>query len=310
MIIKLFLSCCLTVMMISNVWADTASQNVSIETVLKSMMTAESSDNYVAVINWSNGSKSQSIRVARGSLNGERAEKIEYLEGVKRGVLKVGPVGLCEQGESIKGPDFWHRILTNIKSNVGYDATLIGADRVAGREAWRIQIAAVDGYRYAHILSVDKRSGVILKSLLVDDSGQVLERMQFVSLQLNAATPADFIADQSDQVVYPVSSHCKVPSASNWIVQNLPNGFVFQGGQFDSENAREWLRFSDGISAFSVFIEPDAKLRGIRRDGSIIIVSQPASIAGKQYTITVVGDIPPRTVDRIISSIAYRGNSK
>ncbi len=61
---------------------------------------------------------------------------------------------------------------------------------MAGRNAVIVSITPRDQYRYGFELHLDRETALPLKSLLLNDQGQLLERFQFTRLD-TSATPSD-----------------------------------------------------------------------------------------------------------------------
>ena len=74
-----------------------------------------------------------------------------------------------------------------------YDLRLVGESRVAGRPAVVLAVTPRDQHRYGFELHLDRDTGLPLKSLLLNEKGQLLERFQFTQLNTGAA-PAGPVA--------------------------------------------------------------------------------------------------------------------
>ena len=141
---------------------------------------------------------------------------------------------------------------------------------------------------------------------------QLLERFQFVSLQL-----ADRLADDALQP----GSACKAVSLDkvselppSWKAGWVPPGFELnQALQRTSPASSEpvaSLLYGDGLARFTVFLEP---LRGVGAEdarsqlGPTAVVSRRMSTADGDVMVTVVGEIPLGTAERVALSMQPAG---
>lgn len=188
-----------------------------------------------------------------------------------------------------------------------YRVAMAGGARVAGRAARVIELAPRDGYRYGRRLWLDERTAMLLRMVLLDSEGQVLQDLAFVDLELGA-----MIRDEELQpdLVKPsrVTRYRDADGAGAaslaasqtpfWMPETLPEGYalVSVGRTLgDSEQGVEHLLFSDGLSSFSVYIEP---IQGREIDERLEAVGSMNVYTGRidDRLVTVVGEVPARTV--------------
>jgi sigma-E factor negative regulatory protein RseB len=196
-----------------------------------------------------------------------------------------------------------------------YQFSLGESDRVAGRDSQRVVIVPKDQYRYGYRLWVDNKTGLLLKAIMVGEGGQVLEQMMFTSLLLPKEIPdaklvpevtgREFSWREGEPLGIVVSD-----SDSHWRVGWVPGGFtlvahakqLLPNGQVPVEH----LVYSDGLSSVSVFIERIIRDRRSHLHGfsSMGAVNAYGTIQALHY-LTVVGEVPHRTVERMGKSIRY-----
>ena len=84
----------------------------------------------------------------------------------------------------------------------------------------------------------------------------------------------------------------------------IPPGFAFVG-QRQVRNHIDMLMYTDGLTTFSVFIEvaSGAIPEGVAQRGATLAVMDSLSYANKNYRITVVGEIPVVTAQKIAQNI-------
>ena len=199
-----------------------------------------------------------------------------------------------------------------------YQFSLGEPDRVAGRDSRRVIIIPKDGYRYGYRLWVDNETGLLLKAIMVGEDGQALEQMMFASLELPKEIPdeklvptvsgREFSWREGEPLGAVVSDR-----DSHWRVGWVPGGFalvahakqLLPNGQVPVEH----LVYSDGLSSVSVFIERIIRdqRRHLQGFSSMGAVNAYGTIQAFHY-LTVVGEVPHETVERMGKSIRYVGD--
>lgn len=189
-----------------------------------------------------------------------------------------------------------------------YDFQIIGESRVAGRPTVALAIRPRDQHRYGFELHLDRETALPLKSLLLDESGQLLERFQFTHFSPGSIQPADV---EAGATCTPVSLAAEQKSASpEWRSDWLPDGFQLLDSNVRSSPASDesvtWLSYGDGLARFSVFLEPlhGAVVEDARSQmGPTVAVSKRISTADGDVMVTVVGEIPLGTAERVALSM-------
>jgi len=248
--------------------------------------------------------------------DGKVHERLLQLDGSAQEVVRIDGQTKCVSGTLIAGlgdaPNSTARVLDPQKLKNWYDLAVIGKSRVAGRSAEIISLTPRDQHRYGFELHLDKETGLPLKSLLLNDKGQLLERFQFT--QLNTADmPADKDVQPGDDckavaVVSDKASAAKVAQA--WHSDWLPPGFELTSSttRKDPETKAQVnsLMYGDGLARFSVFLEPlnGATVIDTRVQlGPTVAVSRRLSTSEGEMMVTVVGEIPAGTAERIALSM-------
>jgi sigma-E factor negative regulatory protein RseB len=175
-----------------------------------------------------------------------------------------------------------------------------------------IEVLSKDNLRYSYKLGIDKETGLLLQSLLLDLEGRVIERFQFANINIgpfddNLLIPvtADvhqmISGDDNCQPVHKIIDTVK----PEWRVENLPNGFMLCAYDAKSETERVSLLYSDGLSEFSVFIDTTKRLAyGVEtRQGATLAYTQKLDVGNHQYSVTVVGEIPAVTAKMVATSV-------
>jgi sigma-E factor negative regulatory protein RseB len=264
-----------------------------------------------------NGSFSTHAIWHRRDARGQVRERLLQLDGPAQEVLRVDAQVQCmsnpqaAQFEPVSGLRLQQPPIAQLTAH--YEVRLLGQSRVAGHDAVVLALLPRDHYRYALELHLDQQSGLLLKSLLLNEQGQLLERFQFA--QLDSRSPLSAAALQPSAeclplAVAPLASSASAP-VSPWQAGWLPAGFSLSSVQQQpaqgANQALTWLMFSDGLARFSLFIEalPQASGEDLESQlGPTVIVSRQMSGASGPVLLTLVGEVPLVAAERVLQSMA------
>nr|BFE90721.1 hypothetical protein GCM10020185_12570 [Pseudomonas brassicacearum subsp. brassicacearum] len=180
---------------------------------------------------------------------------------------------------------------------------------MAGRQAVIVALTPKDQHRYGFELHLDKETGLPLKSLLLNDKGQLLERFQFTRLNVAAPTDGDLQASAECKAVAQDPAKVVAVKAA-WHSDWLPPGFELSSSVVrkdpDTQVQVNSLMYDDGLARFSVFLEPlnGANATDTRTQlGPTAAVSRRLTTPQGEMMVTVVGEIPIGTAERIALSM-------
>ena len=248
--------------------------------------------------------------------NGQVRERLLQLDGSAQEVVRMDGHTQCVSGTLIAGlggsPNAAARPLDPKKLKNWYELAVVGKSRVAGRDAVIVSLTPRDQHRYGFELHLDKQTGLPLKSLLLNDKGQLLERFQFTSLDTdNVPTDKDLLADADCKVITLDSDKASaVKTAQMWHSDWLPPGFELTSSTSHKDPQTKAqvtsLMYDDGLARFSVFLEPlnGAAVTDTRTQlGPTVAVSRRLTTPEGEIMVTVVGEIPIGTAERIALSM-------
>lgn len=250
---------------------------------------------------------------------GSVRERLLQLDGPVHEVFRVDGRLQCVSGglgEQFSQEARWRGRVTEVAEVARYfDLRVVGDARVAGRSAVVVAVIPKDQHRYGFELHLDRATALPLKSLLLDEKGQQLERLQFT--QLNASNPgaAEATELQPSKTCVAVTERGAQPELpSRWTSEWLPPGFRLERY---SETARpgsdkpvSLLSFVGPLARFSVFVEPlDGARVGDARSqlGPTVVVSKRMAADAGDMMVTVIGEIPLGTAERVALSMRARG---
>ncbi len=244
-------------------------------------------------------------------------ERLLQLDGPAQEVLRVDGRPQCVSGGlAYEMPDVQSPALhlDGAALQKHYETRLLGRSRVAGRSAVVLMLMPRDQHRYAFELHLDEDTALPLKSLLISDKGQLLERFQFIDLELGNAGGDQAL--QPGETCKPVTFNKVIELVQPWRAGWLPPGFQLsqslQRPGLASSIPVACLMYGDGLARFSVFLEP---LNGVSVDdsrrqlGPTAVVSRRMPTVDGDVMVTVVGEIPLGTAERIALSMQVAGAS-
>lgn len=188
----------------------------------------------------------------------------------------------------------------------GYELRLVGRSRVAGRLASVLALMPLDRYRYAHEWHLDAQTGLLLKAVMVDAEGGLLERFQFSQFSAVPPKPEQLQPQVPCQAPQLAAAE---PVTQSWEPQWLPPGFVRLSQQQlpgRGDVAVLSALFSDGLNSFSVYVEPmgDQLAADARSQlGPTVAVAHRLQGVHGDVMVTVVGEVPRVTAERVVLSM-------
>jgi sigma-E factor negative regulatory protein RseB len=255
-------------------------------------------------VNDVNGSRERLI-----SLNGARGEVIRDHQGVTCKLPNVNPMVVDKRGFRRVFPTKMINVL-NQASGL-YIISMKKAHQVAGRDTRVVNIIPTDNLRYGYRVWLDEKSGLLLKSQLIDTKGKILEQLMYTSIEvydnppeaLGQAIPQQTAEDTHDNTIE--FSDAGEAGDFNWQVDHLPKGFAL--AEYNMETLQqhkkfEHLVYTDGLASVSVFIERTNKRPTFIGTSHMGAVTAYGSMID-QHQVTVVGEVPPETLQLMINSI-------
>lgn len=284
--------------------------------------------NYTGTYVYVEGHRIESMRVTHRANEGAMRQRIYSLNGAPREVIRDSEqvwcyipdkkVGVHEYRQASK-QGFPNLLPEGLDHLVQYYKVEIGSEgRIADRRAQQIRVEPRDDFRYGYDLWADKQTGLLLSAALLNEKNQPIEQYLFTQVVIGGSIPADAlepVTPKSALVWYGDAQKSKLSGgdagemvSGNWVVDEVPEGFVLTRKIKRLSPLRtkmlEHYVYSDGLASVSVFVESleaesGLKIKGLNKMGAIHAFGR--EIDG--YQITVVGEVPSRTVDLIGKSV-------
>lgn len=313
---------------------------------LEDMNRAFAEQNYDGIFSYFSGQELATLRIVHMVVDGEQRERLVHLNGAPRQILRRGDEVVCmvapddallALGDSMPTGPFAGAFLRRYdRISDYYGLSFFGDDRVAGRAAVRLALTPRDAHRYGYRLWLDRETRLLLRSELIDVNGDRLEIFQFA--QIRIGDDVDSRALEPDESDGTQVSHLTLASKRaepvgaqdvRWESSWLPDGFILAAADVrrapGSDRAVSRLMYTDGLAAFSVFVEamPEPGAASVEsRNGATVAVTQPLGLerstsaavsdageSAQRHLVTVVGEIPVVTARRIAGSIRPRDDS-
>lgn len=298
------------------------SQTPSAQDLLSRLAKAVRYGNYAGRLTYEHSGKLEVMEIAHAVFDGVEYERVSYLNGPRRGVVKSGRKSDCATlGSHLFAGGKISVEQGHIALASAYQAKVIGVERVADRLSWIIRIQPKDELRHGLVLAVDQENFLPTKTLFVSATGKVLERLHYVSLDQNSEFTKPYFVDAGSYTS--LEDNCpenKAPqSKSIWRPSWIPAGFVLSHYTYSDEDGH-METYTDGLASFSIFSKAavDVKLKNnaskVSNEGAVLastgakkgatlVLMKTLMKASTPTQIAVIGEIPKDTANRILTSV-------
>ncbi|MGC8121642.1 MucB/RseB C-terminal domain-containing protein [Marinobacter sp. VGCF2001] len=275
---------------------------------------------YRGVFVYARGDRVHSMRIAHRYRNGRVEERLVMQDGGSGEIVRKGMNVVCvlpDQGkirldQVIPSGPFAEAFTSQLMPfGRWYRPALAGDDRVAGYDVVIVALDARDDNRYSHRLWLEKGTGLLVKSQVRDVSGEVLEQFQFTDLEItDDISDAELeVRSRGREITRTLGSDQQESSGlgrmSGWNLEWQPEGFVPAAAP--RSGSGKAVAFSDGLAAFSVFVEPVGRLKmptGASRIGATTVYMREVTVADRPFLVAVVGEIPPGTARKVADAVS------
>ena len=251
-------------------------------------------------------------------------ERIRYQDGLPREMVRRGKeIIFASAGR--EPTRFEHESLmpmvgrfTGKEFRKYYELKPASLDRIANREAVQLLVIPTDRHRHGYQLWLDRRTGLMLKSMMIDSEGRIMERMQFTDLEFPETLSESELSQMKrarstsgkEKLVKLTDEDNKKPAEWSWKSGWIPEGFSLRSQSRRkspvSDQTVDAVNYSDGLASFSIFVEPDETRvlsQATEQIGSMAAVSKVFRSNNSFFHVTVVGEIPLGTAERIAVSV-------
>ena len=273
---------------------------------------------YTGTFVYQNGSRSETSRITRYVDASGDIEKLEVMDGVPREIVRTRDTVRCYlPGKSLVKVDrrterdfpalLPERITTLARH---YEIELGGVERIAGYDCQAIVLRPKDNLRYGYRLYADTGSGMMLRAVTLGPAGDQVEQFSFTQLTIGGVT-RDMVKPRHASAKWRVEDAEAAPTRlEGWGLSAELPGFqkvIELRRRLGESRSAGQLVYSDGLAAVSVFIESlegrsDPVRTGLASIGAIHIYRREVA----NHMVTVVGEAPAASVQRIANAVEYR----
>ena len=288
---------------------------------LRKIQSATHRLSYRGTFVYQHAGRSETSRITRYADSSSQVEKLEVMDGLPRELIRTRDTVKCYLPDSkvVKverragsGEREFPAVLPGQLGELArhYDVALGDTRRIAGFECRAVVLTPKDELRYGYRLYADVNTGMLVKAVTFDSSGQEIEQFMFTQLSLGHVT-RDMVKPRHAARDWKVEEAGAVPAhLQGWDLSSELPGFrkvIELRRRLGESRPVGQLVYSDGLAAVSVFIEPLEGRRqevrtGLASMGAINIYTREVA----NHMVTVVGEAPPVSVQRIADSVEFR----
>lgn len=284
---------------------------------VQEMSDAQSRQNYQFTFVQTSSVGVDTYRYSHIAHNGTVVAQLLSLNGVKREILRRDNVVSYFQSNSqpfsIQAtriidafPSLWFADISKLAPH--YDFIDMGKNRVADRIARTVRIAPKDDFRHQYVVFIDEESKLLLRSDLLDRSGQLLEQFQMVSL--SKLENVDEFSAYLANIPYPtlLINDDKSQKIAGWKLGWLPAGFNLVSENIHSDEKEQQLiesrLYSDGLFSFTVYVADQIVPSQMENSWQLSTNTIYSGNIGEKE-VTVIGQIPTTVAKRIAQEIQF-----
>ncbi|MBK8507843.1 MAG: MucB/RseB C-terminal domain-containing protein [Candidatus Competibacteraceae bacterium] len=296
---------------------------------LERMIQSTQTLNYEGTFIYIQGPHVEAMRLVHSGDKGERKKRLMSLTGPLREIVATSEGVVCLlpkqyttfTSSGLRQARFPISIPSELSRLEGqYDFEVVGQDRTAGVDTQVVAIMPRDGWRYGYRLWLDRRNGMLLRSVLLDEHGLPIEQLMFTDLQIkqhideaafktSVAKEREGLTSAAQFVAGAASSPASAPLAQSvWKVARVPPGFEktshYGVAGASGQPLNEHLVFADGLATVSVFVERLGREGTLLEGRSQLGAMNAFGIRLEDYQIVVVGEVPADTVQAIAASVS------
>jgi sigma-E factor negative regulatory protein RseB len=299
----------------------TKQQSLTAKGLYEQMLELSPKAMYQGIFSHQAGNQVQNIEIVHGVNEGSIWERMMHLDGPVREVIRRGEELFCihpdasvEQLQKQGDAPFGNKAMGSIKQlSMAYDFKFLGGQRVAGRSVVGIQLTPKDAARHFYQVWLDQQTTVPLRTELIARNGKVLERYLFSYFKPDNKFEKRLFEPRNKGVELKLAESTRVLKATaadilEWRLNWMPIGFQDQTASGHAPKLSARRIYSDGVVMFSVYVEGVQKVQdeGTAQAGPTALAVQHKQWQGQTHRITVVGEIPTETAQRIAQSVELR----
>ena len=273
---------------------------------------------YTGTLVYQHGARSESSRITRyADLRGD-IERLEALDGVPREIVRTRDTVKCYLPDlrvvKIDRRTADRSFPALLPEKIGalaahYDIRLGETRRIAGFDCQAVVLTPRDSLRYGYRLYADARSGMLLRAVTIDSTGESVEQFSFTHLVIGNVTREMVKPRHATRAWRVEDAEASPARLAGWGLSAELPGFrkvIEVKRRMGESKPVGQVVYSDGLAAVSVFIEPlqagrEPVRNGLASMGAIHVYTREVA----NHKVTVVGEAPAASVQRIADAVEY-----
>ncbi len=264
------------------------------------------------------GGETEALRIVHKIIDGVVNERLVSQEGNGLEIIRIGNEVHCILPDrqtvliekwANQSTLFSALPSSEIRYGAEYDVSIVREDRVAGRQAIMLAIRPHDTFRYGHRIWLDEETSFPLKTEMISNDGELIEQIKFADISIGDGISNDALAPSMSLENFSwytqPARYESVDVDTNWECADLPSGFRAISAKTEqlpgADSPVTHIVYSDGMAMVSVFIAERNETKIAEK--SSVGSSNSYSIQQDDFQITVVGEVPSATVQRIAGSM-------
>jgi len=287
-------------------------------TLLSGMSEAMQSLSYEGTFVHMQNGHADLMHVLHSSTEDGEMERMRSLNGEAREIIRNNALVTCiwpGSDDVIVNKSKPRTLLKPLDSSLTdttvYQVNTLRDDRVAGLAASVVNVVPIDDLRYGYRFWVDKDTGMMLRSMVLDKFENPVEELMFTDITYSESIDPsrfeiDIDIDRTQYVDNSAASGDLKPVVDKVVFDSLPQGYLEKSESLRMMAIRKdgpvsHVIVSDGIATVSVYVEyvarsdHDPSALGSTSMGAI----NAFGLSLPDALVTAVGEVPSKTVELI-----------
>ena len=278
--------------------------------------------NFIGSFIYEHDGKMETMRVAHRARDDGFRQRLFSLTGSAREIIRDNEsvwcflpdkkIGVHESRKSSRNTFLQIRGEQIASLSEYYEFALGERERIADRPAQVIKVMPRDSYRYGYRLWVDIQTGLLLRTDMLDDAGNIIEKYMFVEIAVGTPIDDSELEPRTAKEsltwfgIDPPAADAADTAPMAWDSASLPPGFMLsysinRRGPMNADMVEHHV-YSDGLSSVSIFVKASSDEEsgiGLSRMGAVSAFVRRI----EDYVVTVVGEVPSTTVSMIAEGV-------
>ena len=280
--------------------------------------------NYQGTVVYLRDNKVETMKMFHAVENGVEQERLVSLNDPIREIIRDADKVTCYFHDSrtmvVDYKPTQRSLLVNIPENLEfksqrYRIVVRQKEHVVQRMTQVISVDPVDNLRYGRKIWIDLESKIPLKHEVFDENGQMVEQMVFTSFTVKESIPLKLLSAETkiEELNWQIRNKERVPADQHaWVFKSTPEGFTqvlyTRRKMPGSKQPVEHILLSDGFASVSVYVD-QVESQGLQPLQKVLGAINSYSLQLENHQITVMGEVPAKTVKMIGEGIEFKGNA-